>query len=199
VHYAIQGNLYKSFGSPRVGLFGPTAGNNAMTSNNLYDLNKEIQKLSEEQGKKYYFGRYIPNHTVMFVAEMPTIPRSHWDPYDNFNYSGSDKMFMGLLNKYGFGGSYLTDIVKQTEKADRPTEDLLQKFIPILQKEIEIVDPKHIIAISNNVYEILNKHLFILNLHKITHPSYAFRYNKVSKLESELAELQKFIKNSALL
>jgi|SRR3989344_358427 len=157
-------------------------------------INFDTEKIASLEDKHFYFGRFIPNTKFMFVAEMPTNPLD-WNPYDNFDLSTSDKRFFELLNKNGFGGSYLTDIVKKTETPRRPTEKELLTWLPLLKREMLIIKPKVVVAVGpTSAYQILSKlnpEFGITNLEWIWHPSYVQRYNRWSEYEKQIKELYK--------
>jgi uracil-DNA glycosylase len=159
----------------------------------LQIINDKVRSLAEKEQKHFYYGRFIPFTRFIFVGEMPTDPKE-WNPYDNFNLSISDKKFFDLLSKYGFGGSYITDIVKKTEDPRRPTEQELSEWLPILTEEISRINPDVTVAISKDTFETLNKNKDILgisNLECIWHPSYVQRYNKWTEYENQIKLLSK--------
>lgn len=159
----------------------------------LQKINNQVEVLAKKENKHFYFGRFIPNTKFVFVGEMPTDPKD-WSPYDNFNLSASDKKFFDLLNKYGFGGSYITDIVKKTEDPRRPNEQELSEWLPLLTEEIRCINPDVAIAISKDTFETLNKNkdiLGVVNLECIWHPSYVQRYNKWAEYENQIKLLSK--------
>ncbi len=151
-----------------------------------------MKAIAKKEGKQFYFGRFVPHTKYMFIAEMPT-PDKDWNPQDNFNISGSDKKFIEMLNANGFGGSYVTDLVKKAENARRPKESELSLWLPILKKEIEILKPEVVVAVGpTSAYLTLSKYksdLGIKNLECIWHPSYVQRYNRWDKYVDQLRKL----------
>lgn len=173
---------------PRGGLF-------AFMFENLHKVQLEISRIAEQQGKEFfYFGNFIPNpcSQVMFVAEMPTVPRDKkkYDSHTNFQVSKSDLMFVNILGRYGFGGSYLTDIVKTADIARRPNKDEVNTWLPILLQEIEAIAPKVLVAIGDSAYTTLLKLEIGLPIVKITHPAHVFSYHGISVEEYD-AEIKK--------
>jgi uracil-DNA glycosylase family 4 len=159
----------------------------------LQTINEKVKILAEKEQKHFYYGRFIPLTKFVFVGEMPTDPED-WNPYDNFNLSTSDKKFLDLLNSYGFGGCYITDIVKKTEKPRRPTEEELLIWRPLLAEELKYINPEVVVAISKDTYNTLDKnkeYLGIKHLECVWHPSYVQRYNKWVEYENQLSGLSK--------
>jgi uracil-DNA glycosylase family 4 len=58
-----------------------------------------------------------------------------------------------MLIKYGVGGSYVTDIVKGRDTARKPTKTEIQKWLPFLIEEINIIQPRTIIVLGKRTYE----------------------------------------------
>ena len=172
-----------------------------MLFSQLAKIRKSVFDVARKQGTDvFYYGNFIPNpgSRVMFVAEMPS-SRKH-DPHLNFQISSSDEKFTKLLCKHGFGGSYLTDIVKTATPARRPTKAEVNAFAPILIKEIEAVRPEMIVAIGKSAeaeligilrgYPVFDVH----NVHYVHHPSWCERMERSKKpgwsiLDQELENL----------
>jgi len=157
----------------------------------LQRVNEKVKTLAEKENKHFYYGRFVPSTKYVFVGEMPTDP-TEWDPIDNFNLSHSDKKFFDLLNKNGFSGSYITDIVKKTEKPRRPTDSELLVWLPLLAEELGYIKPDVVIAISKDTFRTLEKNkgnLGIKNLECIWHPSYVQKYNKWAEYQCQLSSL----------
>jgi uracil-DNA glycosylase family 4 len=129
-----------------------------MVNDILEQLEKANTKLKRIAGpKQFCYGRFLPNTKVMFIAEMPT-PDPHWNPRNNFFISWTDKDWVEILNENGFGGCYVTDIVKVCSKARRPKKDEIQKFKSTLLQEIETIKPELIVAIGKSAFNILQKY-----------------------------------------
>ena len=151
----------------------------------LKKINGDIKNLAESENKIYYFGRFLPSVNVMFIAEMPTIPPKNigWYPEDNFPH------LAGLFEKFGLGGSYITDIVKTSTKAGRPTQKEIDKYFPFLEREIELLKPKIIVALGDNAFKILRSKLGTkYNIKMIWHPAYVSRYNRWEKYEKQIKD-----------
>ncbi|MFM2331110.1 MAG: Uracil glycosylase superfamily [Candidatus Parcubacteria bacterium] len=135
--------------------------NKTMTDNilkKLEKLNTDVKRISKK--REFMYGCFVPNPktTVMFVAEMPSSSKkwnSIWGPRVNFNVSPTDMKFMQALVKHGFGGSYITDLVKTSSKPRRPTEDEKKEWRPILKKEIQIIKPRLVVALKDTAFEAL--------------------------------------------
>ena len=145
-----------------------------MRLKDLKIINEEVKETAN--GKRFYYGRFIPHTRFMFIAEMPSIPKD-CDPYDNFNSESSktDKKIFSVLNENSFGGSYITDIVKISNIVRRPTDEELLTWRPLLKREIDIIRPDVIIAVGGSAYKILHKHKDFLGINvpieEIYHPA----------------------------
>ncbi|MEK7576163.1 MAG: uracil-DNA glycosylase family protein [Patescibacteria group bacterium] len=153
---------------------------------NYIKLDKINSKVKMLAGKKqYYFGKLIPNTKVMFIAEMPTqVPQNIWHQSKNFEYfehSNTDEKFIEILQKHGFGGCYLTDIIKTATEARRPTKRECKEFVPLLLNEIEIIKPHLIIALGRSAEKILKNKKIVGDLvdeyeiKYLRHPSSVWR------------------------
>jgi len=164
----------------------------------LQVVNREVKTLAEKEGKLFYYGRFVPNTRFMFVGEMPTKPprKEDWDPTDNFNLSNSDKKFLEIINRNGFGGSFITDIIKKTENARRPTEPELSDWLPLLAEELGYIKPKVVIAVGKtSAYKILDEHKVVLNSAKlewIYHPAYIARLFRQGDKQAWIKYAKKF-------
>lgn len=140
---------------------------------------------SEDGKVKGFFG----TGDVVFVCQRPStrggrIPNK-WD-----------LKFYGLLKEYGFGSAHITDLIKCRGLAGKTSARRIRNCFPYLKKEIEILKPRLILAVGGMVYRVSSERISELspwskNLEKITHYSYAFRYNKAEKLKKELKDLER--------
>ena len=146
-------------------------------------VNEKVKTLAEEEGKPFYYGRFIPkivetiNTQIMFVAEMPTYPskKDKWDPEDNFFLTKSDLKFVKLLNRLGLDGCYITDVVKICAPAGEPTDADLEIFKPLLLEEIDALKPKAIVSLGERTSKVLDR--LDIQHTPIWHPSYPDRKN----------------------
>ena len=152
----------------------------------LEELNKKIAEFAQGKnwGEIWLEGIFLPTYyfphqyNVIFVAIQPSTNLLD-NPYlrflGNFNISPTEKKFQDRMMKFGFGGSYVTDIVKLQRLAnERPTKKEIEMFLPFLEKELEIINPKIVVALGEETYQILNKNrvkLGIEKLEKIFHPA----------------------------
>lgn len=178
-----------------VGFLFPTR-TNSMQLKELQLVNEKVKDFAEKDKKHFYYGRFIPNTKFMLVGEMPTDPRDpkDWDPTDNFNLSYTDRKFFEILNKNGFGGSYITDVVKKTERPRRPTESELLTWLPLLAEELEYIKPDVVIAVGKSAYDILVKtrgSLNIKNLELVWHPARLRYPSNVPKFRKQINNLNK--------
>ena len=81
----------------------------------------------------------------------------NWNPRNNFFlYDSSDKLFVQILNTYGFGGCYITDVVKTCTPAGDLDEDDVKEFKNILEQEIKIIQPRLIVAVGGRSFRAIN-------------------------------------------
>lgn len=123
----------------------------------LGSINAKVKQLGVKSAhKQYCYGNFVsnPSAKVMFVAEMPT-PDPQWCPRCNFNISWTDRKFQEILIQHGFGGSYVTDIVKECAHSRRPTVQEIEKYRDILLEEISVVNPKLVVALGGSAFAIL--------------------------------------------
>ena len=151
----------------------------------LEELNKEIAEFAKGRGwgeiwlEGTFLPRYLPHRCdVVFVsiqASTKFLENPHLKFLGNFNFSKTNIKMQERMVKFGFGGSYVTDIVKLQRPADqRPTKEDIEMFLPFLKKEIEIVNPKIIVALGGHAYNILNEYkdrLGIKKLFNVFHPA----------------------------
>lgn len=124
--------------------------------NKLENLNKSLKPSRE------LIGVFLPKGSrkqfnFMFVAEMPSMNEpKDWDGKSNYNFDVTkrDKFLQDMMVKYGVGGSYTTDIVKERDIPRGPTKKEVQKWLSFLLKEIEIIQPKVIIVLGKRTYEV---------------------------------------------
>ncbi len=119
----------------------------------LENLNKTLKSPQELSGM------FLPEgspeqYDFMFVAEMPSMrePKDISGLGGNFNVSAPDRFLQKMMIEYRVAGSYITDIVKSGGIARKPTKAEIQKWLPFLLKEIEIIRPKNIVVIGDRTY-----------------------------------------------
>ncbi len=105
--------------------------------------------------------------------------------------SSADLNFYELLKKYGFEDAHITDLVKCRGFAGRLSTEELENCLLYLEEEIRILKPKLIIAVGNRAYGEMTENLNLRSIcvEKVTHYSYAFRFNKAEKIEEELRRI----------
>ncbi|MDP2695798.1 MAG: uracil-DNA glycosylase family protein [bacterium] len=123
--------------------------------NRLRLLNKTLEPPQEIGGLFLPIG--LPERfEFMFVAEMPAMgvpKKKQGKRIINFNATARDRFLQEMMIKYGVEGSYVTDIVKKRDRPRRPTPKEIQKWLPFLLKEIEIIKPGAIIVLGRRTYE----------------------------------------------
>ena len=125
---------------------------------------------------------------VMFIGPNPS--RGHFP-------SHADLFFYGQLKQNGFSNAHLTDLFKicatseemRRHLADRALVRLHQTY---LSKEIEILDPRLLVALSDETLKTLQCWLpksLHTRLIKIRHYSWANRYNRREEFSKDMAEV----------
>lgn len=132
--------------------------------------------------KKELGGVFLPkdsprNFDFMFIAEMPSMRNQEKVIESNFDVSTRDKFFQEMTVKYGIGGSYVTDIVKEGDTPRQPTKNEIEKWLPFLLKEIEIIQPKVIIVLGKRTYERSFKPFIEFHLSKNIKIDWVFHYS----------------------
>jgi len=146
---------------------------------------KEIEKLSDEEKFLYGIGNGCTDDGCIIVLGMAPgfYNGTKYDllskPYKpSFYFSNTSKILRFGLSKH-LDNIYFTNLSKIVYSKERMSNveysKLYEKYIQVFLEEIKILKPKQIIALGNNLNEILNKY----NIEHITlkHPSY-FLYRK---------------------
>lgn len=169
--------------------------------NKLEKLNKILKPPRELSGV------FLPRNSqkqfdFMFVAEMPSMnePKKKSGKNENFNFGVTtrDRFFQEMMTKYGVDGSYVTDIVKKRDVPRRPTKKEIQKWLPFLLKEIEIIQPKAIIVLGRRTYEASFRPFVKSSTSKIK-VDYVFHYSSQvpkNKFERRFSEVIRRMRNS---
>ena len=165
----------------------------------MKDKIRKIEKLNKTlESQKELGGTFLPvgvkeQFDIMFIAEMPSMKTPKIINQDfNFKVTARDRFFQEMLVKYGVGGSYVTDIVKERNIPRRPTKEEIKEWLPFLLKEIEIIDPRAIVVLGKRTYDASfkrNVEPFISQNIKI---DYVFHYSSQvprSKFEERFAEV----------
>lgn len=153
----------------------------------LEELNKEIAGFVKEKGweeiwlegiflPKYYFPH---QYEAVFVSIQPStffLKNPHLRFLGNFNALKTNIKMQKRMIRFGFGGSYVTDIVKlQRPAKQRPLKEEIEMFLPFLKREIEIINPKIVVTLGEEAYNALNKYKDRLGINKklfkIFHPA----------------------------
>lgn len=123
-----------------------------------------MQKLEELKGSLKFphelGGEFVPKDCpkqfeFMFVAEMPSMsePNNSTGFYPNYSATHRDEFLREMMTKYGVAGSYITDIVKDRDIPRQPTKTEIEKWLPFLLREVEIIQPKAIIVFGKRTYD----------------------------------------------
>ncbi len=112
---------------------------------------------------KVVFGSGDPNADLLFVGESPSIRELE----NNKPFLGkSGNLLDKILKAIGYNRSskvYLTHLIKSRIEGSRdPLKSEINKFIPFLNKQIKIIEPKIIVGLGKVVGKALvNKNLSI--------------------------------------
>lgn len=125
---------------------------------------------------------YLGTQDIMFVGLNPSC---------GYFPSRYDEYFYGVLKENGLQNAHLTDVIKvriKTKEVEQYLEDkdFLEKNLEFFKREIEIIDPKIIVAMGENSNDILTEYLreyfpkYDGKIHEIRH--YSFRFVKKKEL-----------------
>lgn len=128
-------------------------------ADSLADLREEMlcnSKLRDKAGiENLVFGNGNPNADVFFVYEAPSAEEER----SRLAMSGqTGDFFFSLLDKIGISRNdvYVAPIMKYRVKSDftprAPTIDEMAECLPILKHQIEIVNPKIVIALGTTSF-----------------------------------------------
>jgi len=159
----------------------------------LEEMNVNVKRIAESENKQFCYGRFLPSTEVMFVAEMPSFSK-RWNPRNNFFISNTDKLFVQILTKHGFGGSYITDIVKTCAPVGDLEPKQVESFTPFLLKEIEILQPRLVVAVGKRALRELVSFgtSFRLYPQSLDHPARLRFPSHVPVFEEQVKELRSF-------
>lgn len=132
---------------------------------------------------------FLGTQNIMFVGLNPS--------YSCFP-TKVDKFFYEQLKKYGFENAHLTDLIKIRTKNENihkilGDKQVLMEQIRFLIKEIEIINPKVIIALGKKCYDALRNNLKKKNIkiiQLIHYSSTRFPKNKI-KFFNEIKKIRK--------
>ena len=110
---------------------------------------------------KVVFGSGDPNADLLIVGESPS---DYEVEYNKPFLGNSGKLLDKILNAIGYSRSanvYLTYLIKYKIDGFRyPLNSEINKFIPLLKKQIEIIEPKMIVGLGKVVGKaLINKNL----------------------------------------
>ena len=105
---------------------------------------------------KVVFGSGDPNADLLIIGESP----SDYEIKDNKPFLGNaGKLLDKILKAIGYDRSdkvYLTYLIKyQIDNSRYPLNSEINKFIPLLEKQIEIIEPKIIVGLGKVVGKAL--------------------------------------------
>jgi len=170
--------------------------------NKLTELNKSLNS-PQELGGMFMPEKSPKSFDFMFVAEMPSMnePKEKLGENENFNFgvTARDKFFQEMMTKYSVAGSYVTDIVKARDIPRKPSKEEIQKWLPFLLKEIEIIQPKAIIVLGRRTYEASFKPFVEPLIPQEIKVDYVFHYSSRvprNKFERRFSEVISRMRNS---
>lgn len=124
---------------------------------------------------------------IFLVGDQPSMDQ--W-PIDH----PSRRAFYGTLQKVGLSNAHLTDFCKRrgvcSELRNKPlTENELKVHLAVLRKEIEILQPKRIVAVGELAQELLSRHLPEHKpIPRMWHFSYVVRSKRLSEYAKNMRE-----------
>lgn len=89
---------------------------------------------------------FLGTAPVMLVAERPSTGRFE---------SSADKLLYSLLNKLGVPDAHLTDVIKSRGKVGDPYPSDISEHRRIFDRELDIIQPRLIVAFGQKVYDLL--------------------------------------------
>ena len=129
--------------------------------NLLSKLDIDLSSDTENIKNKVVFGSGDSNADLLIIGESP----SDYEIENNKPFLGnSGKLLDKILKAIGYSRSvkvYLTYLIKYKIDSSRyPLNSELNKFIPLLKKQIEIIEPKMIVGLGKVVgRSLINKNL----------------------------------------
>lgn len=147
-----------------------------------------------------------PNASIVFIGEAPGAEEDlRGEPF----VGRSGKLLDAMLAQIGMTRSdaYITNAVKYRPLNNRdPQRAELQAFLPYLQKELAIIEPKLIVTLGRISMDVLLPGLKISQVHGKTqyndgqaylpmfHPSYIIRWNKYQMYSDDFAQIPTILK-----
>lgn len=109
-------------------------------------------------------------------------------PFDSDFGSGTKNVgaiFMKVLQAIGiYDKCYITNLVKCSSPDNKVKTEHFNSCLNHFKKELELHNPKAIIACGNQVYDFLQKNLhWYYPVEKIYHPNYCFSYHRLTEKE----------------
>jgi len=112
---------------------------------------------------------YFGTDPVVFVGQRPSTGRGGLA-------HGALGGFYDLLREYGFAHAHITDVVKEQMEVGLPSDEQVDRNWPYFLEELQIVEPKIIVALGGWVFYTLEQRLdWLVPLRRFTHYSYRFR------------------------
>lgn len=161
---------------------------NAMTPETqrtrLEELSQEIMKTIPNPWRFPTRGKvhgFLGTGPIMIVAERPST--------GTFGTPG-DRLLYDLLEKLGAANAHLTDVIKSRGKVREPYPEDMALHRRIFDQELEIVQPRKIIALSQKVHDLL---LFAMagkgiKVVRVWHYSNARWGQRAAEVERQLTE-----------
>ena len=145
---------------------------------------------------KLLFGSGDPNANLLIIGESPR----HYDIEGNKPFLGnSGKLLDKILKAIGCSRSekvYLTYLIKYEIDGDRdPLKSEINKFIPLIKKQIKIIEPKIIVGLGKVVGKsLIKKNLSMDIMRNKVHRFYSYPLKITYSPETLLREhsLKKF-------
>jgi len=149
------------------------------------ELDGELFFFPEADGVKGFYG----DGKIWFIAPKPSSQGSFPTRHDELLYE--------TLKEFGFSNAHLTDISKIRGKVvDEIPEEELEQNRPLLEREIEILEPELLVTVGNNAQTALEQLGVapLIEKNHIRHYSWASRWGHEEEFEDDIAQIAELAK-----
>ena len=154
----------------------------------LEEIRASVQRcrLCSGRNDAWFFCRYGSvlgfwgQHQAMIVCPKPSTGQFP---------SKRDEMFYSILTRTCFSRAHLTDFIKCRGRSGSETEKEFENCSVFFRRELEVVNPKVIIAVGDKAYQRLARMKDLrCNVEKIWHYAYRFKSEKevARRIEEQL-------------
>lgn len=150
----------------------------------LHELCYNQEKIQKGYGKLIGWGNNLEKCKFVFVGINPShkrFPELQYIFGGEKGEKGHSEKFMTILEEIGLLEKiYFTNLVKCSTEDNKINNFHKEKCFLYLSEEISEISPVKIIALGNEVFDFLKKKMNKDNIVKVPHPSYVFRYGKIT-------------------